>query len=62
MLAPTPHYSQEMMDQFAKDLLSTWLDLGLPLTAGAGLAAAAWVNCVVTVPERRHYDVLTSNL
>ena len=51
-----------MMDQFAKDLLSAWLDLGLPLTAGAGLAAAAWVNCVVTVPERRHYDVLTSNL
>ena len=62
MLAPTPHYSQEMMDQFAKDLLSTWLDLGLPLTAGAGLAAAACVNCVVTVAERRHYDVLTSNL
>ena len=51
-----------MMDQFAKDLLSAWLDLGLPLTAGAGLAAAACVNCVVTVAERRHYDVLTSNL
>ena len=41
MLAPTPHLSQEMMDQFTKDLLSAWLDLGLPLTAGAGLAAAA---------------------
>ena len=35
-----------MVDQFAKDLLSAWLDLGLPLTTGAGLAAAARVSCV----------------
>ena len=44
-----------MVDQFAKDLLSAWLDLGLPLTTGAGLAAR--VSCVVTVPERRHYNI-----
>ena len=46
-----------MVDQFAKDLLSAWLDLGLPLTTGAGLAAAARVSRVVTVPERRHYNI-----
>ena len=40
-IVPTPHHTQEMMDQFVKDLQSAWLDLGLPLTAGAGLAAAA---------------------
>ena len=42
-----------MVDKFAKDLLSAWLDLGLPLTTGAGLAAR--VSCVVTVPEWRYY-------
>ena len=40
-IAPTPHHTEEMMDQFVKDLQSAWSDLGLPLTAGAGLAAAA---------------------
>ena len=44
-----------MVDKFAKDLLSAWLNLGLPLATGAGLAAR--VSCVVTVPERRHYNI-----
>ena len=35
-VAPTPHHTEEMMDQFVKDLQSAWLDLGLPLTTGAG--------------------------
>ena len=30
-LAPTPHHSQEMMDQLAEDLLKVWIDVGLPL-------------------------------
>lgn len=30
-LAPTPHHSKEMMDQFAYDLLEVWNDLKLPL-------------------------------
>jgi 5-aminolevulinate synthase len=30
-LAPTPHHTKEMMDQFAHDLLKVWIDLGLEL-------------------------------
>ena len=30
-LAPTPHHTKEMMDQFANDLLKVWIDLGLEL-------------------------------
>merc|ERR1712079_355346 len=30
-LAPTPHHTQEMMDQLAEDLLKVWIDVGLPL-------------------------------
>merc|ERR1712126_68193 len=30
-IAPTPHHTEAMMDQFVKDLQSAWLDLGLPL-------------------------------
>ena len=33
-IAPTPHHTEEMMDQFVKDLECAWLDLGLPLTTG----------------------------
>jgi len=30
-LAPTPHHTKEMMDQFAYDLLKVWIDIGLEL-------------------------------
>ena len=39
-IAPTPHHTDQMMDGFVKDLQSAWLDLGLPLRAGAGSCLA----------------------
>lgn len=39
-IAPTPHHTKAMMDGFVKDLQSAWLDLGLPLRAGAGSCLA----------------------
>ena len=30
-LAPTPHHTKEMMDEFAYDLLKVWIDVGLEL-------------------------------
>ena len=50
-----------MVDKFAKDLLSAWLDLGLPLTTGAGLAAprARWpLDMPSDDYKRRCADVL----
>jgi len=38
-IAPTPHHTEEMMDQFVKDLQCAWLDLGLPLTTGGPCSA-----------------------
>lgn len=34
-IAPTPHHSVEMMDQFVSDLTRMWSSLGLPLKPGA---------------------------
>ena len=39
-IAPSPHHTKAMMDGFVKDLQSAWLDLGLPLSAGAGSCLA----------------------
>ena len=39
-IAPTPHHTRAMMDTFVKDLTRAWLDLGLPLKAGAGSCLA----------------------
>ena len=39
-IAPTPHHTEAMMDQFVKDLQSAWLDLGLPLKTGSGSCLA----------------------
>jgi len=30
-IAPTPHHTTEMMDQFVLDLTKIWIDLGLPM-------------------------------
>lgn len=35
-IAPTPHHTEEMMDQFTEDLTKMWLSLGLPLKQPAG--------------------------
>jgi len=39
-IAPTPHHTKAMMDQFVKDLQAAWLDLGLPLKTGCGSCLA----------------------
>jgi len=33
-IAPTPHHTEEMMDQFTEDLTRMWQSLGLPLKQG----------------------------
>ena len=39
-IAPTPHHTPAMMDQFVRDLTSAWSDLGLPLRTGTGACLA----------------------
>merc|ERR1719270_1393528 len=40
-VAPTPHHTKEMMDQFVLDLTSEWKALGLPLNPKLGACQPA---------------------
>merc|ERR1712062_13637 len=40
-VAPTPHHTREMMDQFVLDLTSEWKALGLPLNPKLGACQPA---------------------
>lgn len=57
-IAPTPHHTAAMMDQFTADLRSAWISLGLPLktTTAAGCEGGSCVFC----KKPRLFDQLTA--
>ena len=45
-IAPTPHHTREMMDQFVADLSRAWVEVGLPLQVGqAGCPGPVCPQC-----------------
>jgi len=56
-IAPTPHHTRAMMDQFTEDLKTAWINLGLPLNANfAGTCEGSCQFC----KKPRLFDQLTA--
>merc|ERR1719189_801118 len=64
-LAPTPHHSKEMMDEFAYDLLKVWIDVGLEVKprVSRGTCPQGGEFCIFCEKPMlfKHYEARTRN-
>lgn len=57
-IAPTPHHTEKMMDEFSDDLKQIWTNLGLPLKTGKGNCSGNCTYC----QKPALFDQLTSRV
>jgi len=57
-IAPTPHHTEKMMDEFTDDLKQIWTNLGLPLKTGKGNCSGNCTYC----QKPALFDRLTSRV